>query len=52
MTNKIMHAAFFKWDLSAPHDPKVVCLPHEDGRWKEARIDIIALMTLMGVLMY
>lgn len=52
MTNKIMHASFFKWDLSAPDDPKVVCLPHDGGRWKEARIDIIALMILMGALMH
>jgi hypothetical protein len=34
LTNKVMHAAYFKWDLSKPNDPKVNCLPHDPTRWK------------------
>ena len=52
MTNKVMHASSFKWDVSAPNDPKIICLPHDEGRWKEAHVDIIALMSLMAQLMY
>jgi hypothetical protein len=52
MTNKAMHAELFKWDLSDPRNPRVICLPRNGDRWAEARIDIVALMALMGALIY
>lgn len=42
MTNKIMHANGFSWELARPEDPVIVCLA--GGRWKEAHIHIIALL--------
>jgi hypothetical protein len=52
MTNKIMHAALFKWDFSSPKEPRIICISHDQSRWKEAYIDIVALMGLVGMLMY
>jgi hypothetical protein len=52
MTNKVMHAKSFEWDLSNPMAPKVVCLPHDEQRWKRAEINLIALMALVGGLIF
>lgn len=49
LTNKIMHAAVFKWRLT--EEPSVVCYPHDPGRWQSAEIKIIALMAFVGQLM-
>ena len=52
MTNKVMHAALFRWDLSAQEHPKIICLPKDGDRWKEATIDVIPLMSFIGQLMH
>jgi hypothetical protein len=52
MTNKVMHATSFEWDLSNPMDPKVICFPHDEGRWKRAAINLIAVMALVGRLIF
>jgi hypothetical protein len=49
MTNKVMHAARFEWNLAS--EPKVVCHPHDGGRWQRAEIRILPLMALVGQLM-
>jgi hypothetical protein len=51
MTNKIMHAASFEWNLSTPEDPSIICLPHDSARWKRAQINLVAVMGFMGTLM-
>ncbi|HWA69150.1 MAG TPA: hypothetical protein VG821_04870 [Rhizomicrobium sp.] len=52
MTNKVIHAAVFQWELSNSHDPKVICLPHDGERWKSARLDIVPLMSVIGSLIH
>lgn len=52
MTNKVMHAAEFRWDLSSPDRPAVICIPHDQERWKEARLEIVSLMSYIGLLMH
>jgi len=52
LTNKIFHAAYFEWDLSDPDDPTVICHPKEKDRWQQAEIKIVALMGLVGTLMF
>ena len=52
MTNKIMHAAEFKWELSDPNDPRVICRPRDEDRWQMADINLIAVAALIGELMF
>jgi hypothetical protein len=52
MTNKIMHAAGFSWELADPKAPTIVCLSINGERWKEAHISLVRLMHYMGGLMY
>lgn len=52
MTNKVMHAASFEWDLSVPNEPKIICISNDPSRWKNARIEIVALMGMVGMLAY
>lgn len=52
LTNKIVHAAGFKWDISDVDDPKVICIPTENDRWTKAEIKLVALMGIIGSLMF
>jgi hypothetical protein len=38
MTNKIMHAASFRWELLMEGGPIIICLPHDDARWKKPEL--------------
>jgi hypothetical protein len=49
MTNKVMHAARFEWNLT--EDPSVICYAHDSDRWLRAEIRLISLMGLVGQLM-
>lgn len=48
MTNKVMHAAKFEWDLDDPAKPIVLCLPRRKERWQKAELDIGGLMIAVG----
>jgi hypothetical protein len=48
MTNKIMHAGGFSWELANVKDPTVVCLSSDGTRWKEAHIKLVTLMMYLG----
>lgn len=48
MTNKIMHARGFSWELANAKDPIVVCLSRDGTRWKEAHIKLVTLMMYLG----
>ena len=50
VANKIIHAAGYKWDVSQPMKPKLICLSRETEKWSEAKIDIVALSTVCGSL--
>ena len=52
LTNKIMHAKGFEWQLSDPDNPKVICHSNDVARWKSAEINLTTLMALMGGLMH
>jgi len=51
MTNKIMHAAHFEWRLGSG-EPTIVCRSKDVSRWEYAEIRLIALMALVGGLMF
>jgi hypothetical protein len=49
VTNKIIHARAFDWDTSRFHNhPELICFPRDKQRWKEARIDVVALSIVCG----
>jgi hypothetical protein len=48
MTNKIMHAGGFSWELADLKDPIIVCLSNDGTRWKEAHIKLTKLMMYLG----
>ncbi len=50
LTNKIMHAARFEWQMT--DDPAVLCHPHDEGRWILAEVRLLPLMALIGELMF
>jgi hypothetical protein len=52
LTNKIMHAEKFEWELSDPDNPKVLCHSNDPARWKSAEINLTTLMALIGMLMH
>jgi hypothetical protein len=52
MTNKIMHAGGFSWELADVKDPTIVCLSNDGPRWKEAHIKLPMLMMYLGGLMF
>lgn len=52
LTNKIVHAAGFKWDTSDAKNPKIICMPIDCARWVRAEINIVALMGMIGSLMF
>jgi hypothetical protein len=52
LTNKIIHAEKFEWQISGTHNPKVICHSNDVKRWKSAEIDLAALMALIGMLIH
>jgi hypothetical protein len=52
MTNKIIHASGFSWELADAKAPKIVCLSNDGIRWKEAHTDLVTLMTYLGSLAF
>ena len=52
MTNKVMHAGGFSWELADPKNPTVICLSNNGTRWKEARINLVVLMMYLGGLAF
>ncbi len=50
MTNKIMHATSFEWNMTNPENPMVMCYSNQPDRWQCAAIDLLAIMTLVGSL--
>jgi hypothetical protein len=52
LTNKIIHAEKFEWELSDPNNPKIICHSNDVKRWKSAEIDLTALMALIGMLIH
>jgi len=52
MTNEIMHAAGFSWELADLKIPKIVCLSNDGTRWKEAHINLVTLMMYLEGLMF
>jgi hypothetical protein len=50
LTNKILHAKAFEWQLSDPDNPKVVCHSNDVERWQRAEIDLAQLIALIGML--
>lgn len=52
MTNKIIHAASFEWIFTDPESPVVICRPYDPGRWVSAEINLLAVMALVGGLMF
>jgi len=51
VVNKIIHAANFKWDFSAADQPLLICTPRDKQRWRQVRIDIVAVAALCGQFM-
>ncbi len=52
MTNKVMHARSFEWNLTTPDEPTVICHPRDSDRWRQAEIRLIVMMGLVGSLMF
>jgi hypothetical protein len=51
VTNKIIHAASFEWDLSKASRPLLICLPRDKQRWKKASVDIASVAVVSGQLL-
>ena len=51
LTNKIIHAKEWKWDVSTPNDPKLICVSNDPDRWVAAEIEIRTLAAFCGMLM-
>ncbi len=51
MTNKIIHAASFEWNMTNPENPIVICHPHQSQHWQRAEIDLLEIMACVGELM-
>ena len=52
MTNKVMHAGGFSWELADVKNPIIVCLSNDGTRWKEGHINLVTLMMYLGGLMF
>jgi hypothetical protein len=52
LTDKIMHGSQFEWRLCDPTHPKISVHSNEPERWQRAEISILALMGLVGGLMF
>jgi hypothetical protein len=52
MTNKIIHAKDWRWDVSIPDQPRLICISDDPERWFTAEIDIEALAALCGSLIH
>lgn len=52
LTNKIVHAKEWKWDVSTADQPKLICVSNDPERWAIAEIDIEAFAAFCGQLMH
>lgn len=52
MTNKIMHAGGFRWELADLTAPKIICVSTDGDRWKTAHINLVTLMGYLGQLAF
>jgi len=52
MTNKIVHATDWRWNINSPDQPKLVCISDDPDRWVKAEVDIERLAALCGLLMH
>ena len=52
MTNKIIHAKDWRWDVSIPDRPQLICISDEPERWATAEVRIEALAALCGSLIH
>jgi len=52
LTNKIAHAKDWKWDVTEPDSPKLICESNNPDRWVDAEIDIEAFAAFCGQLMH
>lgn len=48
LTNKIMHAKSFAWDVSDHGKPLLVVYSHDLNRWSYAEINLVALLSFCG----
>jgi hypothetical protein len=51
LTNKATHGSKYEWILEG-EDPKIIVHSDQPERWKHAEISVIALMALVGGLMF
>ncbi len=49
VSNKIIHASSWDWDVSDADDPKLVCNGGQNERWKTAEIDLISLAAFCAI---
>ena len=52
LTNKIVHAKDWKWDVSDRDRPKLICVSNDPDRWLAAEIEIQAFAAFCGQLMH
>ena len=52
LTNKIVHAKDWRWDVSVVGRPQLICISDEPERWATAEIEIEALAALCGSLIH
>jgi hypothetical protein len=50
LTNKVIHASDWKWDVGDGDRPKLVCISNDPDRWTKAEVDIVAFAAFCGLL--
>jgi hypothetical protein len=50
MTNKIIHAKTWRWDVKNLEGPKLICVPNDPEGWAAAEVDISSLAAFCGTL--
>lgn len=48
LTNKVMHAKSFEWDISNLDKPLLVTYSQDLNRWSHAEINLVALLSFCG----
>jgi hypothetical protein len=51
MTNKLIHGTKYEWQLGGD-DPSIIVHSNQPERWQSAEIKMVALMGLVGGLMF
>lgn len=52
MTNKVIHGTNFEWDFAEENAPRIVIASGDVQRWREAQLNVTALMALGGMLAF